>query len=154
MSIDTDRLFAQGRLSELRRQALHGHLVTPCRSKLYGLDTMAMACGYCHTYWEQGEPEHHNLYCIVSPASAELVTKLESDESLPVAAGWQARDAEIEAADKLLAAFVTHRTATHELGRTKLGQAPCLTCDESSAAIAAYRAARTIPAPVEQMGAE
>ncbi len=76
---DTDRLFAQGRLSELRRQALHGHLVTPCRSTLYGLDTMARACGYCHTYWEQGEPEHHNPHCLVSPASAELVTKLESE---------------------------------------------------------------------------
>lgn len=58
------------------------------------------------------------------------------------AAGHKSRDAEIAAADALLVAFVKHRTATHELGRTKLGQPPCLTCEESSAAMDAYRAVR------------
>lgn len=72
---------ALARLSEMRRVALHGHLVTPCRSKLYGLDTMARSCGYCHTYWEQSEPEFHTLACIVAPATPFLLAQISAEVS-------------------------------------------------------------------------
>lgn len=48
----------------------------------------------------------------------------------------------IGAADALLAAFVKHRTSTHTLGKTREGQAPCITCGETDQAMLEYRIAR------------
>lgn len=58
---------AAERLAEARREVLHGHMVSPCRSKLYGLDNMAAMCRYCLEYWEvaDGEDEHHKPACLV-----------------------------------------------------------------------------------------
>lgn len=64
----------------------------------------------------------------------------------PPAAAPQFGDAEAvrRAGDDLLTAFVKHRTATHTLGRTKLGEPPCVTCKESDVAMAQYREAGSV----------